>query len=364
MKPKMAGKGSNTRRDAPGKRLERKKRKLADSFHGPLAQEGGEAEDDFGAVAVLDLAEEAALVADGGSAQGEFLTGQPGEGQGAEPQKRKKRKIEQVNESTAPQAKSQDGQVNAASKKSKKKRKESDGRDVASDEKVVEKHAASKKGGKEMSELPKENPRALPLPEAGADHTEQADWFGGCFRAHFGGALSSLEQADITDQHIASGSHSGAPLAPQLKVLFGSRWQERLLGSTLEEGHEAGSPTVLIVAASAKRCVEIIKTLTELNAGCRVAKLFAKHFKIEEQIEVLKKRVNVAAGTPNRLLKLTELSALSLSSLEVLVLDLHKDAKGLTVVDIPETRNDFWNFYQRHGSNRISKGECKLFFNL
>lgn len=39
-----------------------------------------------------------------------------------------------------------------------------------------------------------------------------------------------------------------------------------------------------------------------------------------------------------RLLKLTELSALSLSSLEVLVLDLHRDAKGLTVVDIPETR--------------------------
>lgn len=42
------------------------------------------------------------------------------------------------------------------------------------------------------------------------------------------------------------------------------------------------------------------RTLAELNAGCRVAKLFAKHFKIEEQIEVLKKRVNIAAGTPNR----------------------------------------------------------------
>lgn len=207
MKPKVAGKGSSFRRDAPAKNVERKKRRPADSFHGPLAQEGGEAEDDFGGVAVLDLAEEAALLAEGGRAQAEFLTGLPGErgekGQSAEPQKEKKRKKDHSDGSLVPPPESQRGLESAALKKSKKRRKES----VASDDAVVEKHTASTQGGKGSSELPKENPRALPLPEAGADRTEQADWFGGCFRAHFGGALSSLEQAELTGAAQATAGH-------------------------------------------------------------------------------------------------------------------------------------------------------------
>ena len=41
--------------------------------------------------------------------------------------------------------------------------------------------------------------------------------------------------------------------------------------------------------------------------ACRVAKLYAKHFKVEEQKKVLQEAVvNVATGTPNRLVKLAE----------------------------------------------------------
>lgn len=61
---------------------------------------------------------------------------------------------------------------------------------------------------------------------------------------------------------------------------------------------------------------------------CRVAKLFAKHFKIEEQSKDLQSRcVNIATGTPHRLSKLVECGSLRLDRLKLLVLDAALDAK-------------------------------------
>ncbi len=61
---------------------------------------------------------------------------------------------------------------------------------------------------------------------------------------------------------------------------------------------------------------------------CRVAKLFAKHFKVEEQQRLLEASVvGIASGTPNRLSKLADLDALKLDRLRLLVLDVHIDAK-------------------------------------
>ena len=51
---------------------------------------------------------------------------------------------------------------------------------------------------------------------------------------------------------------------------------------------------------------------------CKIAKLFAKHFKVQDQIDLLSKQYfPVAVGTPNRLSKLIELGALSLSRVKV-----------------------------------------------
>lgn len=61
---------------------------------------------------------------------------------------------------------------------------------------------------------------------------------------------------------------------------------------------------------------------------CRVAKLFAKHFKLEEQQQELQSRcVNIATGTPNRMAKLAEIAALKLGRLQFLILDTALDAK-------------------------------------
>ncbi|CAI7776685.1 unnamed protein product [Closterium sp. NIES-54] len=82
----------------------------------------------------------------------------------------------------------------------------------------------------------------------------------------------------------------------------GQRQQQGQQGGEGEEGEqwEAGSPVVLIVSASAVRCVDLLRACKGVGRGCRVAKLFAKHLKVEEQVEMLKGPVHVAAGTPNR----------------------------------------------------------------
>lgn len=49
------------------------------------------------------------------------------------------------------------------------------------------------------------------------------------------------------------------------------------------------------------------RELKEFNSLCRIAKLFAKHFKIEEQEAFLRKeQARIVVGTPNRLEKLID----------------------------------------------------------
>ena len=62
--------------------------------------------------------------------------------------------------------------------------------------------------------------------------------------------------------------------------------------------------------------------------ACRIGKLFAKHFKIEEQrTELLSRCVNVAVGTPNRMAKLAEDRSLKLERLKLVLIDCAIDAK-------------------------------------
>ena len=62
--------------------------------------------------------------------------------------------------------------------------------------------------------------------------------------------------------------------------------------------------------------------------ACKVGKLFAKHFKVEEQqADLAKRRLAVAVGTPNRLTKLADLGALRLDRLRLIAVDVHLDAK-------------------------------------
>ncbi|KAJ3185732.1 hypothetical protein HDU85_001091 [Gaertneriomyces sp. JEL0708] len=107
-----------------------------------------------------------------------------------------------------------------------------------------------------------------------------------------------------------------------------------------------GSPKVLIVSPSAIRSVQIIKPLRSLGKHVRVAKLFAKHLKVHEQIALLEtERTPVAVGTPNRVQKLLEAgeggAPLKMDHLEYVLIDgTHRDKKERTIFTVPEVKSD------------------------
>jgi len=110
-------------------------------------------------------------------------------------------------------------------------------------------------------------------------------------------------------------------------------------------GGRNGSPAALVLAASATAANELVKKLRQPSFG-RVAKLFAKHIKLEEQRQFLAENpVRLGVGTPNRIFRLAELEAVCLDNLRLLVIDVQRDAKLRTVLDVPETRLDFSRFF-------------------
>ncbi|KAI0807232.1 U3-containing 90S pre-ribosomal complex subunit-domain containing protein [Fomes fomentarius] len=108
-----------------------------------------------------------------------------------------------------------------------------------------------------------------------------------------------------------------------------------------------GAPTLLFVAGAALRVADVTRVLKDKRLrgekGGDVAKLFAKHFKLEEHVAYLKRtKIAAAVGTPGRLGKLLcDTDALSTSALTHVILDVSfRDVKKRTMLDIPETRDE------------------------
>lgn len=110
-----------------------------------------------------------------------------------------------------------------------------------------------------------------------------------------------------------------------------------------------GAPLVLIVTASAHRATQIIKSISSKLISIKIGKLFAKHFKLVEQIEMLsKENYPIVIGTPNRLNKLIENGALSLHRVKIVLMDYTNDAKQFNLLTLPEVKNDFYEFFYNH----------------
>lgn len=194
---------------------------------------------------------------------------------------------------------------------------------------------------------------------------EQLDWFISAFQAATGTQLSSLELQEIPENSMLELSntmgHNIENLMKHVKAIFGPSWEEVLCEGNVVEGNvEPGCPSLLIISSSAIRCVEILRGMKTLTTKCHAAKLFAKHIKIEEQVSILKERVNIAGGTPSRIKKLIEIDALKLSRLSVLMLDMHKDAKGLTLFDVPQVSNEFWELYKAHFHQQVMLSKLQI----
>ena len=76
-----------------------------------------------------------------------------------------------------------------------------------------------------------------------------------------------------------------------------------------QKSKESGAPTLLFIAGGALRVADttrIFKSKTlRGEKGGDVAKLFARHFKLEDHVTYLKRtKIGVAVGTPGRIGKL------------------------------------------------------------
>jgi protein CMS1 len=77
----------------------------------------------------------------------------------------------------------------------------------------------------------------------------------------------------------------------------------------LQRTKSSGAPTLLFLTGAALRVADVTRVLKNKTLqgekGAGVAKLFAKHFKLEDHVSFLKKtKIGSAVGTPGRVGKL------------------------------------------------------------
>ena len=102
----------------------------------------------------------------------------------------------------------------------------------------------------------------------------------------------------------------------------------------------------------------------------RVHKLFARHIAVKEQAELLSQPVhrpvvNVFLGTPGRIKALSEAGAIQLDTkkLKTIVFDCEPNAKGFTLFETHETRDDTFACFV-HAESQIMRRKCKLYMAL
>jgi protein CMS1 len=145
-----------------------------------------------------------------------------------------------------------------------------------------------------------------------------------------------------------SSTGEGNRFISTIDMSFASRADLLRAPDTAEEG--CCSPLVLVICSGARRGCDVINALSQ-NFKCKIGKLFAKHFRIQDQIEILKStHFPLAVGTPNRLHKLVEMGALSLSQTVLVIVDLCEDVKGFNVMNLCDTKGDFYNFMSTYCS--------------
>ncbi|CAM9732855.1 unnamed protein product [Ectocarpus sp. 12 AP-2014] len=136
------------------------------------------------------------------------------------------------------------------------------------------------------------------------------------------------------------GAHTAMKLVGFIKASLPD-WKKRI--QNRNSNAPRGSPSVLIVCAGARRCVEVMKHLTAFR--CQVVKLFAKHLKIEEQKVMLRKGCfPLGVGTPGRMRALATAGSLRLDSSALVILDLEKNVKGRSVLDMDGVSGDTMAF--------------------
>ncbi|KDQ59454.1 hypothetical protein JAAARDRAFT_33025 [Jaapia argillacea MUCL 33604] len=161
--------------------------------------------------------------------------------------------------------------------------------------------------------------------------------------------MSSIELVDmqIPESSIADTTIWTGPRTLDELVDFIPKVLPALKVSMAQRPKLNGTPCLIFVAGAALRVADVTRVLKTKKLrgekGGEVAKLFARHFKLEEHVTYLKRtKIGVAVGTPGRLGKLLcETDAVNVAKVTHVILDVsYQDAKKRTLLDIPETRDE------------------------
>ncbi|PVU92071.1 hypothetical protein BB559_003849 [Furculomyces boomerangus] len=142
----------------------------------------------------------------------------------------------------------------------------------------------------------------------------------------------------------------------------GDNWQINKIKKSARKTIPNGDPQILVICSSAIRAVDVNRGIKSADGKIVVGKLFSKHMKAGEQEEYLKTtQIDVAVGTPNRLLKLIENKALVIDNrLKLVVLDCFVDNKKRTVLDMNETMADLSNLWKNYLKDKTTDKKLKI----
>lgn len=159
-------------------------------------------------------------------------------------------------------------------------------------------------------------------------------------------------------------------------------WKPTRAGAKLENG----SSCFVLISPSAIRANQFAKSLRRIALNTRVLKLFGKHMKLQEQIDMIqsvdiksqfgaenKARTKqrrtqegklmtgnyqkgdpssastvILVSTPGRLLKLAQSGSISFHRTQMIVIDAARNEKSLSLFSNKEICGDFFRLYQKH----------------
>ena len=194
---------------------------------------------------------------------------------------------------------------------------------------------------------------------AAAAAAAQATYPGPSHFVSIAGAKGAPREHNVANLHAFLSAALGGGTKVQ-SLLQPSYSQRAAAAAAQAAGLDAGegSAAVLIVCASAARAVALASKAGLGQFNCRVAKLFSKHMKPREQVRMLAQQryFGLAVGTPNRLLKLASEGALSLGATKLLVVDMYRNEKRQTILDVKETAADLAALYRSMIRSRLQEG--------
>ncbi|EEH23546.2 hypothetical protein PABG_05757 [Paracoccidioides brasiliensis Pb03] len=214
-------------------------------------------------------------------------------------------------------------------------------------------HKKKRKRTKQIVEDPKDAGKKDGVDESigKMDGRLLADFFAQQAKRH-NSELTTVELDDVyvPEQAFLDTSSWKSPRKLENLAMFLKVYSKKRGNSLSTAPADMGSPHTIVITLAGLRAADITRALRQFQTkDCAVAKLFAKHIKLNEAKEfVKKKRVSIGIGTPVRLNDLASSGELSLKHLKRIVIDgSYVDQKKRGIFDMKDLHLPLLQFLNR-----------------